>query len=138
MYVGGGKEVEASINEMGKVTGGKPGDQTGKEFLIRSYRNYPWDRVLRFQGDAAAADFRTPSKEEKFKGVVNTASSPLNVRKGPGTEYSKCQTFGPLAKGTEVSVCDTCAAADGSDWYYICYRGAKWGFVSAKYIRKEA
>ena len=65
MYVGGGKEVEASINELGKVTGGKPGDQTGKEFLIRSYRNYPWDRVLRFQGDAAAADFRTPSKEEK-------------------------------------------------------------------------
>lgn len=48
MYCGSGKEVEASINEKGKATGGKPGDQTGKEFLIRLYRNYPWNRVLRY------------------------------------------------------------------------------------------
>ena len=48
MYVGDGKEVEASINEKGTATGGTPGDQTGKEILIRSYRNYPWNCVLRF------------------------------------------------------------------------------------------
>lgn len=48
MYCGNGKEVEASINEKGKATGGKPGDQTGKEILIRSYRNYPWSYVLRY------------------------------------------------------------------------------------------
>ena len=35
MYCGNGKEVEASINEKGTATGGKPGDQTGKEFLIK-------------------------------------------------------------------------------------------------------
>ena len=49
MYIGGGQEVEASINEKGKAVGGKPGDQTGKEFKVRSYRNYPWDCVLRYQ-----------------------------------------------------------------------------------------
>lgn len=49
MYVGGGMEVEASINEKGTATGGKPGDQTGKEFKVRTYRNYPWDCVLRYQ-----------------------------------------------------------------------------------------
>lgn len=48
IYCGNGQEVEASINENGKATGGKPGDQTGKEILIRSYRNYPWKYVLRF------------------------------------------------------------------------------------------
>lgn len=48
IYVGNGKEVEASINEKGTATGGKPGDQTGREFLVRSYRNYPWDCVLRY------------------------------------------------------------------------------------------
>ena len=53
MYIGDGKEVEASINEKGKATGGAPGDQTGKEFLIRSYRNYPWDCVLRYAEDKA-------------------------------------------------------------------------------------
>lgn len=43
-------EVEASINEKGTAHSGKPGDQTGKEFLIRSYRNYPWTNVLRYTG----------------------------------------------------------------------------------------
>lgn len=51
MYCGNGLEVEASINEFGGVTGGQAGDQTGWEFLIRSYRNYPWDHVLRYTRD---------------------------------------------------------------------------------------
>lgn len=53
MYCGNGKEVEASINEKGTATGGKPGDQTGREFLIRSYRNYPWTHVLRYTKDTS-------------------------------------------------------------------------------------
>lgn len=48
MYCGDGKEVEASINENGGITGGESGDQTGFEFLIRPYRNYPWTNVLRY------------------------------------------------------------------------------------------
>lgn len=48
MSIGNGQIVQASINEKGNVTGGNPGDQTGKEFYIRSYYNYPWDYVLRF------------------------------------------------------------------------------------------
>ena len=55
MYCGNGKEVEASINEKGTATGGKPGDQTGKEFLIRSYRNYPWTNVLRYAAESQAS-----------------------------------------------------------------------------------
>lgn len=51
MYCGDGMEVEASINEYGGTTGGQPGDQTGREFLIRTYRNYPWDCVLRYEGE---------------------------------------------------------------------------------------
>lgn len=53
MYCGNGLEVEASINEKGGIVGGIPGDQTGKEFLIRKYRNYPWDCVLRYAGGAS-------------------------------------------------------------------------------------
>ena len=56
MYCGDGKEVEASQDENGGI-GGKTGDQTGKEFLIRSYRNYPWNYVLRYK------DSGTGSKE---------------------------------------------------------------------------
>lgn len=53
MYCGNGMEVEASINEMGTTTGGLSGDQTGREFLVRPYRNYPWDCVLRYVGEDA-------------------------------------------------------------------------------------
>lgn len=65
MFCGDGKEVEASINEKGTATGGKPGDQTGREILIRPYRNYPWDCVLRYQ-----------STEERYM------FSPETVKKG--------------------------------------------------------
>lgn len=48
IYIGSGQIVQASANEKGTATGGTPGDQTGKEFLVRSYYNYPWDYVLRY------------------------------------------------------------------------------------------
>jgi len=140
MYCGHGNEVEASINEKGTATGGVPGDQTGREFLVRSYRNYPWNCVLRYVGTKDASgrvtvDYVKPSKIVKFEGIVNTKRDPLNVRKGPGTEYGKCQTFGPLSKGTVISVCDITKDRYGAEWYYICYKGVKYGFVSASYIK---
>lgn len=44
--------AHASINEKGKVTGGKTGDQTGKEICIRNYYEYSggWDVHLRYVG----------------------------------------------------------------------------------------
>lgn len=54
MYCGNGHEVEASINEFGGITGGQAGDQTGWEFLIRPYRNYPWTHVLRYTKEEEA------------------------------------------------------------------------------------
>lgn len=51
MYCGSGKLVQASCNEFGGAYGGKPGDQTGKEFAIGYYYNYPWDCVLRYVGN---------------------------------------------------------------------------------------
>lgn len=48
LYIGSGRVVQASINELGTVTGGKTGDQTGREIAERGYYNYPWDCVLRY------------------------------------------------------------------------------------------
>lgn len=75
MYCGNGKEAEFSINERGGATGGQPGDQTGREALIRSIRNYPWDVVLRLPAD--------PSKpvEVISKGDGGTYKTDM-VRKG--------------------------------------------------------
>ena len=51
MYIGNGQIVHASINENGTTTGGKTGDQTGKEICIRGYYNKNWDCVLRYMND---------------------------------------------------------------------------------------
>lgn len=53
-YCGNGKLVHASINEKGTVTGGKSGDQTGREICIRSYYNKPWIHVYRYTGVTAS------------------------------------------------------------------------------------
>ena len=50
LYIGNGQIVQASINEHGRTTGGRPGDQTGREIYVRSYYDYPWDNILRFVG----------------------------------------------------------------------------------------
>ena len=60
MYIGGGKVVKASINENGGVTGGKTGDQTGREIYVGSYYNYPWDCVLRYEGGENGGDEPEP------------------------------------------------------------------------------
>ena len=43
------KIAHASINENGKISGGKAGDQTGKEVCIRSWYSKPWNVVIRFK-----------------------------------------------------------------------------------------
>lgn len=48
LYLGNGKMVHARINEFGRITGGKPGDQTGNEIAVTGYSNHPWTYVLRY------------------------------------------------------------------------------------------
>lgn len=76
------------------------------------------------------------NKSEKWKGVI-TAKSGLKVRKSPGTSNADLEcSFSPLKYNTPVSVCDSTTGSDGNKWYYIFYKG-KYGFSSAKYIKKK-
>ena len=52
MSIGNGLIVQASINELGEAVGGMSGDQTKEEIHVRSYYDYPWDRILRFAEDS--------------------------------------------------------------------------------------
>ena len=40
--------AHASHDERGKLSGGAPGDQTGREVCIRSWYNRPWSHLIRF------------------------------------------------------------------------------------------
>ena len=107
MYCGNGKEVEASINEKGTATGGKPGDQTGKEFLIRSYRNYPWTNVLRYAAESQASgsgkkDVTTVAKEV-LAGTWGNGDERKNRLTAAGYDYAAVQAeVNRLASGAST------------------------------------
>ena len=102
MYCGSGMEVEASINENGTTTGGQPGDQTGREFLVRPYRNYPWDCVLRYTG-GNVPEMDTPEKIRPT--YYYTVKLPLLK---PGMEDASVTTVQELlaARGYYTGDCD--------------------------------
>lgn len=142
MYCGGGLEVEASINEKGTATGGKPGDQTGREFLIRKYRNYPWTNVFRYEGGVAEetvvkkidkADTRSFNDHTHFEVI---AKNGLNVRKAPGAAIITAIPY-----KSQVSFDDNQKAIKG--WRAIdkCkVPGGEWkklkGYCSSKYLKE--
>lgn len=43
---------EFNVNELGTATGGKPGDQTGRESVVRGYYDDGWNTVLHYNGKA--------------------------------------------------------------------------------------
>lgn len=136
MSIGGGQIVHASINESGRATGGKTGDQTGREICVRSYYKYSkgWDKVLRYVGTGEKKEKTTGQKGgasvKQYAGVVNV-SSYLNVRSGPGTSYGVVRIGGTdfrLPAGMVVSI-----EAEQAGWGKLT--GVN-GWVSLSYIKK--
>ena len=91
LYLGGGQIVQASINEKGTATGGKTGDQTGKEVSFGKYYNpsYGWDYILRYE------------KEDQEDKLVNVEMPELrqgDIRPEVGTMQIilNARGFGPL------------------------------------------
>ena len=143
MYCGNGKEVEASINEHGTAHGGQPGDQTGREFLIRSYRrDYHWTNVYRSEG---GVDEKVDKKPVKAKATFNdhtnlkvTAHNGLNIRKAPvNGQIITAIPFGSLVsydddrdkEGTWFPV-DKYKVAGQSEWKKIK------GYCSSKFLKE--
>ena len=103
MYCENGKEVEASINEKGTAHGGKPGDQTGKEFLVRSYRNYPWDCVLRYQ-ESNSSSTTTTEKVAYVARMSKDAQTFVDAGKTKSTLWPKIKknTLVDVIKGARL------------------------------------
>lgn len=146
MYCGNGKEVEASINEMGSATGGEPGDQTGKEFLIRSYRNYPWDCVLRYTkdsestGESSVSSSGTTETESDID--PNTTVCAVRINKttkcylGAGTSYGQAKLFPQIKKGSLADLMKGSAKdSAGNTWYLVKLAHPTEGFVT-EYIQE--
>ena len=118
VYVGDGKVVSASINENGRTTGGKTGDQTGREILIRSYYNYPWNSILRYCGPDADED----------TGVVAPAA-PTSVQQRYHVQA------GSFRKKEQAETCKAQLQAAGIDSYWYLTKG--WYVVQAGCFQKK-
>lgn len=115
MYCGAGKEVEASINEKGTAHGGQPGDQTGKEFLIRSYRNYPWHCILRYAGDQTV----TSDAEKKQNTVAYVARFTKDCKCYSVAGKTQAKMFPVIKKNAVVDVMKYTETVNGKKWYFI-------------------
>ena len=73
--------AHSSINEKGSATGGKKGDQTGKEVCIRNWYNSSWQYVIRFNdpkiGEKAAKIMEAIALNDNIGYCQNTRNTLL-------------------------------------------------------------
>lgn len=113
MYCGNGQEVEASINEKGTATGGTPGDQTGKEFLIRAYRNYPWTNVLRYKEAGTGNKSVSEVAQEVVSGLWGNGDARKTALVAAGYDYAEVQAaVNALLNGTTPTLTPTKSVAE--------------------------
>lgn len=111
VYIGGGKLAQASIDENGRATGGKGGDQTGNETNIRNYYNYPWNCYLRWGGTSDTGS-STPSTGGKIKMKTLKLNTAVKLRKSASTGAGIIAT---LSAGTSIRF-DDVVIAGGYIW----------------------
>lgn len=110
MYIGNGKVCEACGNENGGITGGKSGDQTGKEIRCGSYYNFPWNYVLRYTAENSSTSSTTTNTSNTY--IVKSGDSLWSIAEaiyGSGAEYPKLMklnnlTSSNLSVGQELIV----------------------------------
>ena len=149
MYCGNGYEVEASINEKNTATGGKPGDQTGREFLKRTYRNYPWTNILRYT-EKAAATVTNEAKEtpktttavkvdpaykfdKAYAKTYTVTASALNMRSGAGTNKTILKV---LKNGEKVTCYGYYNQKLDTIWLYVMAKDGTTGYCSMQWLKR--
>ena len=110
VYIGNGKLAQASIDENGRITGGRGGDQTGRETNISNYYNYPWTCYLRWGGSSDAGS--KPSTGGKIKMKTLKLNTAVNLRKSASTSAG---IIANLPAGTTIKF-DDVIIAGGYIW----------------------
>ena len=84
-------------------------------------------------GDNNNTDNSGSSSAVTFQlGTVTTSSSPLNVRSGPGSTYSK---LGTLSKGASVTITGSAKDKNGKIWYTYQFSSSKVGYICSDYVK---
>lgn len=123
MSLGDGRIVQASINELGGITGGASGDQTGDEIGVRTYYNYPWDCVLRY-----AETDKEAALTWRAIGTATSTANQVNVYAEPGIGI-----LGILNYGNRFEV-------DGRKsgvWIHVKVANIGVGYVHQNYVKYD-
>lgn len=93
VYIGNGQLAQASIDENGKATGGKAGDQSDYETNVKAYYNYPWSCYLRYTGaQSGGVNVGSDSIDDLARRVINGEFGTGDARKQAlGDKYDAVQ-----------------------------------------------
>lgn len=135
MYQGGGKTSEFLINEKGGITGGKSGDQTGKESCIRSSSAYgSWQWVLVPTSKLTSIEIGPTSTASASTGTsYKVVCSALNVRNVASTIKPGTKVIGTLKKGATVKLTNVKKNTAGNTWGKVASGSLKGGYVAVKF-----
>ena len=109
--------VHARINEKGTVTGGKPGDQTGKEICVSNFYTYSggWDYHFRYptatKSNVQVASVASSGVPCYTVGKTYTTQVELKVRAGAGTN-NVAKSHGQLSGDGQKHDADNDGALD--------------------------
>lgn len=106
--------AEFSINEMGTITGGQVGDQTGSESRVGAYYDFPWDGILAYNGGADGGVI--DEEEETMADIIL-----CNTETGVWSYWSPMTGMVGLANLDEASLLEKCGVKkldynDGLRW----------------------
>jgi hypothetical protein len=109
LYIGNNKIAQASINEKGTATGGKTGDQTGREICVGNFyipSKYSWDCVLRYnEEEVRTVDITLPVLQKGSRGAeVGTAQTLLNALDYRGANGKPLTIDHDFGKNVEFAV----------------------------------
>lgn len=109
LYIGDGQIVQASINEKGTTTGGKTGDQTGKEIAVGPFYEYSkgWQYVLRLldNKEVTYVDVKLPLLKNGTKcPEVGTVQTLLNALGYVGKNGKRLTVDHSYGNNTEYAV----------------------------------
>lgn len=138
--------VHARLNELGTVTGGKSGDQTGREICVDKFYtpSYGWGYHFRYESKIEqmpiiSTEVRASKYAEHFDrmcGGVYHNTTDLNVRDGAGVDHKVLTT---IPKGTVVRCYGYYSLVGNRKWLYVQFTKdtIKYtGFCSSYYLER--
>ena len=137
LYIGNNKIVQASINEKGTATGGKTGDQTGREIYVGNFyvpNKYGWDYVLRYnEEEVRTVDVALPVLRKGSRGAeVGTVQTLLNALGYVGTNKKPLTIDHDFGANTECAI-KNFQKASGMNDDGICGQKTWSALLSANY-----